>query len=86
MSISQIVNQYSYLWLMLALLGVAALVLWRRGHRRSGAVIFVALALAILAGWAVIHPRETSVGAASSQVQSLIGKGTPVLLEFQSPY
>lgn len=39
-----------------------------------------------LSAWLVLHPRQTVLTQEAREVQAMIGKGTPVLLEFQSPF
>ncbi|MFZ5821832.1 MAG: hypothetical protein ACOYYJ_18215 [Chloroflexota bacterium] len=84
---SQILNQYSALWIAAALLAlVVAATLFRH---KPGARDFLALG-AIFAGlavaWLILHPVQTPLMEDAQKVQSMIGQGKPVLLEFQSPY
>jgi type II secretory pathway component PulM len=79
------INQYSLLWIgILVLVGAAALLL-RGGAPRRGAVLWVGLALVLVGGWLLLRPQASPVED-DEAVQAFIGKGTPVLLEFQSPY
>ncbi len=47
---------------------------------------FGVIVAALISSWVILHPRQTPLMDDAKQVQSLIGAGTPVLIEFQSPY
>ncbi len=83
---SRIINQYSALWIAIALVAMISLILLRQGIKWTD---FLALSL-VIAGlflaWTILHPRQTPLMQNSKAVQEMIGAGTPVLLEFQSPY
>jgi hypothetical protein len=72
---------------ILALLGLLILgfVLLRRGVSRGRVAVLVLIGLALLAGWYFLRPVQTPHEDQAS-IQGQIGVGTPVLLEFQSPY
>ncbi len=83
----QILNQYSALFLAVALFFAVTVALVR--HHRPTLRDF--LALGILAGslfiaWLRLHPVQTPLMEDAQKVQAMIGQGQPVLLEFQSPY
>ena len=40
----------------------------------------------LVTAWVILHPRQTPLMDDAKVVQDMIGAGTPVLLEFQSPY
>jgi len=83
---SQLINQYSALWIAAILLLVVAGFLFRH---KPGALDFLALGV-IVAGlgtaWVVLHPTQTPLMEDAQKIQAMIGQGKPVLLEFQSPY
>ncbi|MFZ5912486.1 MAG: hypothetical protein ACOYYU_20975 [Chloroflexota bacterium] len=84
---SQIVNQYSALWIAAALLAlVVAITVF---SHKPGVRDFLALGV-IVAGlataWMILHPVQTPLMENAQKVQAMIGQGQPVLLEFQSPY
>lgn len=82
----QLVNQYSALWIAAAFVLLVALILFRG---RPGVRDFIALGVVIIGlvvAWVLLHPRQTPLMEDSRTVQSMIGQGVPVLLEFQSPY
>lgn len=82
---SQLLNQYSYVVMALICLVLLFLVVWRRGFSRNRIILLGALVLLILILWLAVRPTQTRVGGVV-QVASVVGKGVPVLLEFQSPY
>lgn len=78
-------NQYSFLILALALLLVAGLVLLTRKPRWNDYLAFAVILGGLIMAWSILHPHQTELEDAR-KVQEMIGAGTPVLLEFQSPY
>lgn len=82
---NEILNQYSFLLLGVLILALAVYALFRRGFRRFDWLLLIALAGLIFSAWWVMHPPATQVQDADA-VRAKIGAGTPVLLEFQSPY
>ncbi len=83
----KIANQYSYfLTGFLLILITGGLLAWRRHglHRRE---IFVMILVAAVIGLGWLASRPSKAEAVSiEQIRAQIGKGTPLLLEFQSPY
>ncbi len=82
---NEILNQYSFVLLAVLILALAAYTRLRRGFRRFDWLLLIGLAGLIFAAWWVMHPTATRVQNADT-VRAKIGAGTPVLLEFQSPY
>lgn len=82
----QIFNQYSAVWMAAILVAVAGFFLLRRKPKWPRLLVFGALILGLGAAWILLHPRQSTQDLPAAQVQASIGKGTPVLLEFQSPY
>lgn len=77
---------YSVLWIGALLLSIAAFSLLR-GRRTSGEwIAFGTLVAILLVAWMALHPRPSRLSADAAQVIEQIGQGTPVLLEFQSPF
>ena len=79
------INLYSMLLLVIFVMLIAGVVLLRGGVRRGRVAALVLVGVVLLAGWWLVRPQQTpheDIAALSSQV----GAGTPVLLEFQSPY
>jgi hypothetical protein len=69
---AQIFNQYSFVFSIVILLAILAVVL---------------LAVTVAAGlsWAAIRPSASQV-ASPGEALAMIGTGLPVLVEFQSPF
>lgn len=86
MNFAQVANHYSLVWAALALLVILALVLLRNRPRGRGLIALGLIALAVLVAWLAIRPRQTPLTGDSTAVEAWIGHGTPVLLEFQSPF
>lgn len=47
---------------------------------------FGVIVASLVTAWVILHPRQTPLMDDAKAVQALIGAGTPVLLEFQSPF
>jgi hypothetical protein len=81
-----IFNQYSAVWIAAFLVAIAGVILLRRNAKWPRFLAFCVLVLGLVAAWIFLHPRQTTQVNNAAQVQASIGQGTPVLLEFQSPY
>lgn len=83
----QIANQYSYIFAgFLLLLLAAGLLAWRRrGLRLREFGILLAVGAMLGLGWLASRPAEAAPLDAG-QIRARIGQGTPLLLEFQSPF
>ena len=83
---SPLINQYSALWIAAAFVLLAILFVFRQ-KPKTGELIALGVVVAGLAlAWVLLHPTQTPLMDSSKKVQAMIGQGTPVLLEFQSPY
>jgi hypothetical protein len=82
----QFLNQYSFLWMAGALLLLVVLLLVRRKSKSGAFVALVVVAAALAGAWLLFRPTQTPLMDDAKKVQSMIGQGMPVLLEFQSPY
>ena len=83
---NQIINQYSALWIAATFVLFVVMVIFRHKPNASD---FIALSVVIVGlglAWITLHPRQTPLMDDARMVQEMIGQGTPVLLEFQSPY
>jgi len=78
-------NQYSFL--ILSCIAVTALLLWAglRGFRTDRLLAAGALALGCALALLLFAP-QASPPSTAGDAASAIGNGSPVLLEFQSPY
>ena len=81
----QIVNQYSLLLGALIFFSLAAFLLLRRGVNLRALLSLGLVSLVMVVGWVLIRPTQ-SEETNPAEVEAQIGAGTPVLLEFQSPY
>ncbi len=79
-------NHYSFLWIAVGLTFVAGLVLLTNKPRVRDFVSFGVIVAGLVVAWVILHPHQTVLMGDAKSVQDLIGAGTPVLLEFQSPY
>ncbi len=79
-------NHYSFLILSAGLILVAGLVLLTRKPKWNDYLAFGVITLGLVMAWSILHPRQTPLMDDAKKVQAMIGAGTPVLLEFQSPY
>lgn len=77
---------YSVLWLSALLLGVVAYVLLRQRRSLGDWIALGTLAAVLVVAWLVLHPRPSRLSGDAAAVLAQIGQGTPVLLEFQSPF
>ena len=77
---------YSFVVLELILAVVVGLVLLTNKPRWKDYLAFSVIVAGLSTAWIVLHPRQTPLMEAANSVQEMIGAGTPVLLEFQSPY
>jgi uncharacterized integral membrane protein len=85
-TIAQLINQNSFILIAVVVVASTAFVLLRGGISSPRLLVLGLVVLSLLAIWAVMHPRQTQLQGQTSQVRAKIGNGTPVLLEFQSPY
>ena len=82
----QIFNQYSAIWIAVFLVAILAAILLRRKPKRPHFLVLALVVLGLATAWIFLHPRQTAQISTAAQVQASIGRGTPVLLELQSPY
>jgi hypothetical protein len=65
---------------------ISAIILLTNKPKVNDYLSFGLILIGIYASWAILHPRQTPLMEDARRVQAVIGSGTPVLLEFQSPY
>lgn len=82
----QIINQYSALWMAGAFVLLVVLIILRHKPKVSDYVALGVVIIGLALAWTTLHPRQTPLMGDAKLVQEMIGAGTPVLLEFQSPY
>jgi len=83
---ASIFNQYSLMWMVILLLGVAGFILFRKKPRLPQVIAFFAIIAGLSIAWLVLRPTQTPLADTAAEVKARIGAGKPVLLEFQSPY
>ncbi len=80
------INHYSFLLVGLGIIGITALVLLTNKPKLNDYISFGLITLITIMSWVILRPRQTVLMEDSETVRQMIGSGTPVLLEFQSPY
>ena len=83
---NHIINQYSALWIAAAFVLFVVLIIFRHKPEVSDFVALGVVIVGLVLAWVGLHPRQTPLMDDARMVQKMIGQGTPVLLEFQSPY
>ena len=79
-------NQYSFITMAVAFVLVAGLILLTNKPKWNDYLAFTVIVLGLVSAWSILHPRQTPLMEDAQKVKSMIGQGTPVLLEFQSTY
>ena len=82
---STFINQHSFAIGAILILGICAVIMLRDGPKRRDLLILALLTISLVTIWHALRPTahpETN----AEQVRAQIGAGTPILLEFQSPY
>ena len=82
----ELYNHYSFLWISIGLTITAGLILLTQKPKTRDFIAFGVIVLGLLTAWIILHPRQTPLMDDARAVQAMIGAGTPVLLELQSPY
>lgn len=77
---------YSFLAIAIGFIIITGIILLSNKPKWNDYAAFGMIVLSLVVAWSIIHPRPTQLREGAQEVQSLIGSGTPVLLEFQSPY
>jgi hypothetical protein len=80
------IREYSFLIVGLILSIAAGYMLLAHKPKWNEFLAFGVIIIALIASWIILHPRQTPLMNDAKAVQALIGSGTPVLLEFQSPF
>lgn len=79
-------REYSFVLIALGLAIVAGIILLANKPKWNDYLAFGVVVTALVTTWVILHPRQTPLMGNAKSVQALIGAGTPVLLEFQSPF
>ena len=81
-----LLNQYSFIAISILLTVVAGFILLGNQPNWKDYLAFGVIVAGFIVAWAMLHPRQTVLMNDAKLVKAMIGAGTPVLLEFQSPY
>jgi hypothetical protein len=79
-------REYSFPIVAVILAIAAGFMLLANKPKLSDYLAFGVIVASLVAAWVILHPRQTPLMDDAKTVQALIGTGTPVLLEFQSPF
>lgn len=85
-NVATFINYYSFLLVTIGIIGVAAMILLFNKPKVNDYISFAIISFIAIMSWVIFHPRQTPLMDDSKTVLSMIGSGTPVLLEFQSPF
>lgn len=80
-----VLNQYSFALLCLLIFAAAATLILRHGVTVRQILWMGLVAAVLLAAWYVLRPQP-GTRASRTEILNQIGRGTPVLIEMQSPY
>ena len=80
------IREYSFLIVGLVLSIAAGYMLLAHKPKLNEYLAFGVIVVGLVASWVILHPRQTPLMDDAKAVRAMIGAGTPVLLEFQSPY
>jgi hypothetical protein len=81
-----IFREYSFLIISIGLVIAAGLILLANKPKLRDYLAFGVIVVGLGTAWGILHPRQTPLMDDAKMVRAMIGAGTPVLLEFQSPY
>lgn len=82
---ASVVNQYSFLLAGIGALALLAAILFRDGIKSGDFLALGALTLGLALAYGLLRPGQGTADTTDA-VRAEIGTGTPVLLEFQSPF
>jgi hypothetical protein len=80
-----LVNHYSFVFAACLFIILLAIGVFRKGINLTKIVVLGLVFAGLIVIWFLIKPTQ-NVNVNQDQSLKLIGNGTPVLLEFQSPY
>ncbi|NWF64020.1 MAG: hypothetical protein HXY38_06910 [Chloroflexi bacterium] len=81
-----LVGEYSFITIAIGFAIISGIILLANNPKWNDFLAFGMILLGLVVAWAALHPRPTLLMDDAREVQSMIGAGRPVLLEFQSPY
>lgn len=81
-----LVGEYSFITIAVGFAFIAGIILLSNKPKWNDYLAFGMIVGGLILAWVTLHPRPTPLMDDAREVQSMIGAGKPVLLEFQSPY
>ena len=81
-----LIREYSFIVIAVGLAIAAGLMLLTNKPKLNDYLAFGVIVAGLVTAWVILHPRQTPLMDDAKVVRAMIGAGTPVLLEFQSPY
>ncbi len=82
----KIINPYSFIILAFGIIAILVFFVVSRGIQTTGVLLaLVAVVIGLIASFVLLTPGTSAVKD-TGQITTAIGAGSPVLLEFQSPY
>jgi len=84
--VSLLLREYSFIVIAVGLAIAAGLMLLANKPKLNDYFAFGVIVAGLVTAWVILHPRQTPLMEDSEAVRAMIGAGTPVLLEFQSPF
>ena len=81
-----LIREYSFIVIAVGLAIAAGLMLLANKPKLNDYLAFGVIVTGLVTAWVILHPRQTPLMDDAKVVRAMIGTGTPVLLEFQSPY
>ena len=79
-------REYSFPIIAAALIIAAGFMLLTNKPKLNEYLAFGVIVIGLITSWVILHPRQTPLMDDAKAVRAMIGAGTPVLLEFQSPF
>lgn len=83
---SLFIREYSFLIVAVVLATAAGFMLLAHRPKLNDYLAFGVIIVGLITAWVIWHPRQTPLMDDARAVRAMIGTGTPVLLEFQSPF
>jgi thiol-disulfide isomerase/thioredoxin len=84
--VALLLREYSFLIVCIGLSIAAGLMLLTNKPKLRDYLAFGVIVVGLISAWGILHPRQTPLMDDAKMVRAMIGSGTPVLLEFQSPF
>ena len=81
-----LIREYSFIVIAVGLAIAAGLMLLTNKPKLNDYLAFGVIVAGLVTAWVILHPRQPPLMDDAKVVRAMIGAGTPVLLEFQSPY